>query len=337
MVLMSGPCPLPGAARYDETEANCKTFPWPASDRRSKPSRRTPHDQDDPSYSFARWRGRRRDAVGVARAAAQVRIQALGGRQPADPALRRRVPVGRAGHAAHQRPHQREGLSGLAARRRRPDPRARRDAPGHHRLHRLLDDQPLAAGQGDDALLDAVPDAEPQGVRRADQRRGRARTCSRCMATARRGAARLGRERFPRAVELQAHRAQAGRSQGHEDPLRGRTDLRRRLQRARRQPAADELRRPAAGALDRRGRRAGEPDQPVPRVQDGHAGAEAPDDLELLRRRRHLPRREAGVGHVLQGGSGDHHRVREGSRASGRWRPRARASASMATRPRSKR
>ena len=160
--------------------------------------------------------------------------------------------------------------------------------------------------------------------------------CSRCW-RARRGAARLGRERFPRAVELEAHRAQAGRSEGHEDPLRGGTDLRRHLQRARRQPAADELRGPAAGALDRRGRRAGEPDQPVPRVQDGHAGAEASDDLELLRRRRHLPRREAGVGHVLEG------RIRRSSPsprrkpASGRWRPRARASASTATRRRSKR
>ena len=154
---------------------------------------------------------------------------------------------------------------------------------------------------------------------------------------ARRGAARLGRERFSRAVQLEAHRAQAGRPQGHEDPLRGRADLRRRLQRARRQPAADELRRPAARALDRRGRRAGEPDQPVPRLQDGHAGAEASDHLELLRRRRHLPRREVGVGHVLQGGSGDHHRIRARKPASGRWRRRARASASTATPRRSKR
>ena len=41
---------------------------------------------------------------------------------------------------------------------------------------------------------------------------------------------------------------------------------------------------------------------------------------------------EVGVGHVLQAGSGDHHRVREGSREARRWPPPARASASTATR-----
>ncbi len=93
-----------------------------------------------------------------------------------------------------------------------------------------------------------------------------------------------GENGFRELVEFQACRPQAGRPARHEDPLRRRRHLQRDLHRPRRQPAADVLRRPAAGAVDRRGRWAGEPGQPVPRLPHGHAGAEIPDHLELRRR-----------------------------------------------------
>ncbi len=105
-------------------------------------------------------RGRcHRCAACFARADAQAGIQGLGRRQPADRHVGRRVPLGGDGDAAHQWTRQHEGLSGLGPGGRRPDARARGDAPGRDRHDGLVDDQHLPADPGDDAVLDAVPDA----------------------------------------------------------------------------------------------------------------------------------------------------------------------------------
>ena len=133
-----------------------------------------------------------------------------------------------------------------------------RAAPGRDRHRGRLDDQLVAAGEGAEHLLDAVPHARLQGDRRLTGGEVGKELFEHHLHQGRRPA-RLGRERFPRDHQFEARDQGAGGPQGPEDPRRRLAALHRHLHGARRQPDADELGRRAAGALDRRRRRAGKP------------------------------------------------------------------------------
>jgi hypothetical protein len=126
----------------------------------------------------------------------------------------------RPGEGAHAGPHQHETLSRRVADPGRPDARIQRAAPGCDRHGGGLDHQLVAAGQGTQPVLAALPDARLRGHRRPDP--GRSRQEDFCHAgQGRRGAAGLGRERLPRADQLQAADQVSGRPQGHEDSRGG--------------------------------------------------------------------------------------------------------------------
>ena len=145
-------------------------------------------------------------------------------------------------------PHQHQAVPRRLADPGRPDARVQRAAPGRDRHGRGLDHQLVAAGQGAQPVLAALPDARLRGHRRADAGRGRQEDLP-DRRQGRRGAARLGRERLPRAHQLQEADQVARRPEGHEDPRGRLAAVRRHLHGAGRQPDADELGRCAAGAL----------------------------------------------------------------------------------------
>ncbi|MCY1238508.1 hypothetical protein D9M72_512490 [compost metagenome] len=188
--------------------------------------------------------------------------------------------LGRPGQAAHQRPHQYQAVPGHFAGGWRPDPRVLGDPPGRDRHGDRLDHQLVAAGQGTEPVLAAVPDARLQGAGRADAGRSR-QVDLRHAGEGRRGAAGLGRERLPRGVQLQARAAQAGRPQGPEAARGGLAAVHRDLQRAGRQPDPDELGRRAAGDGLGRGRWPGKPAVGVRRRQAVHGRPEVRHHLGL--------------------------------------------------------
>ena len=147
------------------------------------------------------------------------RADEIPARVPAVDRRRHRLPLGQGRRdlgepraRAHQGPHQHQDVPGRVAGRRRPDARVHRDPPGRDRPRDRLDHQLVAAGEGAEPVLAAVPDA---GLRRPSTRSRRARsarTCSAILEKARRGAARLGRERLPRGDQLQARDPQRRRT-----------------------------------------------------------------------------------------------------------------------------
>ena len=105
-----------------------------------------------PRWALRRWPPRPRHGL-------QARVQDVAGGRHRLPLGQGRRDLGRPGQRAHAGPHQHQAVSRRLAGPGRPDARVQRAAPGRDRHGRGLDHQLVAAGQGAQPVLAAVPDA----------------------------------------------------------------------------------------------------------------------------------------------------------------------------------